>query len=175
MQCPACRNELTEKKVDSVTVDVCQNGCGGIWFDQYEIEKFDEPDELPGEQLLEISKNPNIKPDRQKRYNCPKCSDVVMMRHFFSIKHQVEIDECPGCAGIFLDAGELTQIRSLYDSEQQRKAAAEKYFSDNFEQQLKPIAQQDQQNLCKARKFANLFKFICPSYWIPGDQSGAAF
>jgi len=26
-------------------VDVCQNGCGGIWFDNFELEKVDEKHE----------------------------------------------------------------------------------------------------------------------------------
>ena len=30
-----------------------------------------------------------------------------MMRHFFSVKRQVEVDECPGCGGFRLDAGKM--------------------------------------------------------------------
>ena len=52
MNCPACGNVLEEMKVGDVMVDVCQGGCGGIWFDNYELEKFDEPHESAGEELL---------------------------------------------------------------------------------------------------------------------------
>jgi len=43
MNCPACGNILEQMTVGDVTVDVCQRGCGGIWFDNFELEKFDEP------------------------------------------------------------------------------------------------------------------------------------
>ena len=36
MKCPACFNELTELQVGNLTVDACQGGCGGIWFDAFE-------------------------------------------------------------------------------------------------------------------------------------------
>ncbi len=42
MKCPACGNALTEKTVDPITLDVCQGGCGGIWFDNFELQKVDE-------------------------------------------------------------------------------------------------------------------------------------
>jgi uncharacterized protein len=37
MKCPACFNELTQLQVGSLVVDVCQGGCGGIWFDAFEL------------------------------------------------------------------------------------------------------------------------------------------
>ena len=38
MKCPACGNTLHEMNAGSVTVDVCTEGCGGIWFDRNEWE-----------------------------------------------------------------------------------------------------------------------------------------
>ena len=35
-----------------------------------------------------------------------------MMRHPFSVKREIEIDECPNCAGYWLDHGELDAIRN---------------------------------------------------------------
>lgn len=110
MKCPACDTRLTEMVVDDVAVDVCQGGCGGIWFNNWELKKLDEPHEHLGEQLLDIDVAPNIKVDRSKRRQCPKCAGVTMMRHFFSVKQEVEVDECAACAGIWLDAGELKRI-----------------------------------------------------------------
>ena len=45
VKCPACGNNLTEKKFGEVTVDVCEGGCGGVWFDWFEFKKVDEPHE----------------------------------------------------------------------------------------------------------------------------------
>ena len=106
---------------------------------------------------------------------CPKCDDVVMMRHFFSVKKQVELDECPACAGVWLDCGELAKIRTLFDSEQQRHKAAEEYFSEVFGSQFASMKRKNENELDKTRRIANIFRFICPSYYIPGKQDWGAF
>jgi len=175
MQCPACENSLSQMEAGGVTVDVCKGGCGGIWFDNYEFEKFDEPHESAGEALLSIEKNNAVQADQESRHKCPKCSDIVMQRHFVSAKHQVEIDECPMCAGIWLDAGELGDTRGQYNSEEERKQAARTYFNDVFASDLLSAREESQEKLTQAKKFANMFKFITPSYYIPGKQDGGAF
>lgn len=37
---------------------------------------------------------------------CPKCGEPLKARSF----QKVEIDQCTGCGGIWLDAGELEQV-----------------------------------------------------------------
>ena len=49
MECPACGKQLQQMTAGDVTVDVCKGGCGGMWFDNYELKKFDEPHESAGE------------------------------------------------------------------------------------------------------------------------------
>jgi Zn-finger nucleic acid-binding protein len=97
------------------------------------------------------------------------------MRHFFSVKKEVQVDECPGCGGIWLDAGELGKIRSLFETEQERHEAAEQYFAEIFGDKLKAMTAEDEAKLQKARKISNMFRFICPSYYIPGKQDWGAF
>jgi len=174
MKCPACSNQLKQMTIGDVTVDVCEGGCGGIWFDNFELKKFDEPHEADGEQLLDISRDPNLTVDHSKRVKCPKC-DVVMMRHFFSIKHNVEVDECPQCAGVWLDAGELGRIRTLFDTEAEKVKAFDEYFDSVFGKEFAAMQAQDEEKLAKARRVANVFRFICPTYYIPGKQDWGAF
>lgn len=176
MQCPACLNKLTQIDVNGVTLDVCKNGCGGIWFDAFEFKKFDEPHEPAGEELLNVPRNPNIHVDHSQRIKCPKCKeDIVMMRHFFSVKQQVEIDECPGCSGIWLDAGELARVRELFESEEARLAAFDEHFNKVFGKIIASEEAASNEELARARKFANFFKWACPSAYIPGKQSWGAF
>ncbi|MHC4617046.1 MAG: TFIIB-type zinc ribbon-containing protein [Planctomycetota bacterium] len=175
MNCPACSNQLQQMTVADVTVDVCKGGCGGIWFDQLELKKFDEPHEAAGEELLQIEPSQGIAVDHTKRLNCPKCDGAVMMRHFFSVKRQVEVDECPSCAGFWLDAGELRQIRTLFDTEEQRHKAAHEYFSEVFGAELAAMQAENEEKLARTKKIANMFRFICPTYYIPGKQSWGAF
>ncbi|MHC4366834.1 MAG: TFIIB-type zinc ribbon-containing protein [Planctomycetota bacterium] len=175
MNCPACENVLEEMTIGDIVVDVCQGGCGGIWFDNYELEKFDEPHESEGEQLLDIERDESIVIDRTRSLHCPKCSDVVMMQHFFSVKKEVEIDECPSCGGFWLDAGELGKIRSLFDTEEERHRAAHEYFSEVFGGELAAMQNESQAKLNKARKIASMFRFVCPSYYVPGEQDWGAY
>ena len=175
MECPVCKNLLEEMTVEDVVVDVCKGGCGGIWFDNFELKKFDEPHESAGEILLDIERDERAVVDHNKRLKCPKCDDVVMMRHFFSVAKKVEVDECPGCGSFWLDAGELCQMRSLFSSEQERHEAAEKYFSEIFGDQFAAMKAESEDKLNKAKKITNIFRFICPSYYIRGEQDWGAF
>lgn len=130
MNCPACAHALTPITVGELTVDACEGGCGGIWFDHYELRKVDEPVEHLGDPLLDVKRDASVVVDPAKRYGCPKCTDgVVMMRHFWSVKRTVTIDECPECGGVFLDAGELAAIRAEFPSHEAKEAAADAYFA----------------------------------------------
>jgi Zn-finger nucleic acid-binding protein len=107
--------------------------------------------------------------------NCPKCLTMKMMRHFSSVKRKVTMDECPNCAGIWLDAAELHSIRDEFKSEGERRKAAEELFSEMFDSKIAVARQESKEKLVKAQSFAQAFRFICPSYFIPGKQDGGAF
>jgi Zn-finger nucleic acid-binding protein len=174
--CPACGHALTTRIAGAVTVDVCDGGCGGIWFDHEELQKVDEQSESAGESLLDVERDPNLAVDPTKRYGCPRCADgVVLMRHFWSVKRATAIDECPECGGIFLDAGELASIRSEFPTEAARHAAADAYFKEVVDPLLDEERHESQEELERAQKFAHAFRFVCPSYYVPGKQAGAAF
>ncbi|MBN1826564.1 MAG: zf-TFIIB domain-containing protein [Candidatus Eisenbacteria bacterium] len=161
--------------VGEIRVDVCRGGCGGIWFDRFELDKVDEPDEAPGELLYDIDYDPELQVNPTKRRSCPHCEDAVMMRHFFSVKRAVAVDECPACGGFWLDRGELQTIRSLFGSEEERARAGEEYFDRIFGGQLEQMRRESEEKHAKALAFAKLFRFICPSTYIPGKQSWGAF
>ena len=111
MKCPACFNELTEIQVGKLAVDICQGGCGGVWFDAFELQQVDEEHETAGEPLLNIARDECLIVDRARKRECPRCPGVKLHRHFFSARRRVEVDQCPNCAGYWLDAGELAMIR----------------------------------------------------------------
>jgi len=175
MKCPACGNELTRMEVGPIIVDVCKNGCGGVWFDKHELNKVDEAHEEEGKMLVDIEKQKSIAIDKNKKRHCPKCSNIVMMRHYFTVKKQIEIDECPGCGGIWLDAGELAAIRILFETEGDRKKAAQDYFDKEFGKEIQEIEGTSKERLKSRRKFAKVLRFLCPSYYIPGDQDWGAY
>lgn len=175
MNCPACSKELVEKTQSDLTVDICDKGCGGVWFDNFELNKVDEAHESAGESLLDVSPHTPITIDHNAKRSCPKCPESIMRRHYFTVRREVEIDDCPSCGGVWLDSGELASIRSQFKTEGERKQAADEYFSKLFGEQLQKEAAKSQEELEAAQKFAKTLRFICPSYWIPGKQKGAAF
>ncbi len=123
MQCPACGRTLTERTVAEVTVDVCDGGCGGIWLDNQELRKLDDREEAAGEELLDLARDPAVTVDHDAPWGCPRCGHPAMTRHFYSPKRAVEVDECPRCGGVWLDAGELATIRAQYASGADRSDA----------------------------------------------------
>ncbi len=162
MKCPACGNVLQGMTVAEVSVDVCRGGCGGIWFDNHELRKFDEPHDRAGEALLDVERNPKIHVDLRKKRNCPKCGNVVMIRRFFSAKRQVEIDECPNCAGVWLDYGELGTIRHSHVSDQDREKAAEEYLQEVLGPGF--AAGPGHDDLDTSRRMSRVLRFLTPRY-----------
>lgn len=149
--------------------------CGGIWFDNFELEKFDEPREIEEGKLLNIQKDSSIKVDYGKKRLCPRCENVAMFKHFFDPKKEFEVDECPACGRIWLDAGELTQIRDQYETEEERRTAARKCFAETFGSQIQSMLKESEEKRKQAGRIAHALRFICPSYYIPGKQDWGAF
>ena len=172
MLCPACGEELTEVKVDDTTADVCDAGCGGIWFDRYELQRVDEPVEDPG---VLLSIEPKAAIDDRGGRHCPKCPDVVMSRHFWSVKRQVEVDECPQCGGFWLDAGELEAIRGLFDTEQDRRNAGIEEFRAKFGDQIAEMDARNQARLAAVLEVTRKYRYICPSYFVRNSSEWGVF
>ena len=76
------------------------------------MQRVDDESEAAGDPLLHIKREKNIHVDATRRRNCPHCVDIKLMRHLFSPKSRVEVDECPSCGGYWLDDGELAKIRA---------------------------------------------------------------
>lgn len=124
MKCPACFNNLSEKQVGSVKVDVCEHGCGGIWFDAFELQQVDEEGEDAGVALLGIRGGEPEPVTLGRKRQCPRCEGVKLYRRRFNPRVKVEVDECPGCGGYWLDRGELAQIRTLATAAKEPSPAA---------------------------------------------------
>lgn len=130
LKCPACFNALVSTQVGAVTVDVCR-GCGGIWFDAFELQRVDEEHETAGEWLLQTDREKRVQVDPHRKRDCPRCDGVKLKRRFYSPRRQVEIDECPGCGGFWLDAGELEKIREETESARQEAVARRPVVTGN--------------------------------------------
>lgn len=127
-----------------------------------------------GEELLKVKRAPMLEVDLQKRLSCP-LDNEIMMRRFRSVRRKTIVDECPQCAGFWLDFGELVSIQQEFDTTEERKVAALEYYSEMFDPALAVEGAQTMSDLQKAQKVAHAFRFICPSYYMPGEQDWGAF
>jgi Zn-finger nucleic acid-binding protein len=109
MICPACKNPLREKGASGLTLDICYGGCGGIWFDARELERISASAATSLHSIWQVPVS-SVKLSEPRK--CPRCPDTVLERKFFSDSKKVEIDQCPKCGGVWLDAGEFSQIYS---------------------------------------------------------------
>ena len=135
MNCPACASPLKALNVDGLVVDVCRDGCGGVWFDNFELRRVDALDEKLGTALAHMEFNPDVVVLREKR-PCPKCAGITMLQHKFSREKSVIVDECPSCGGIWLDGGELTEIRQPVVTKDERQQKTQKLFNHLLAQEL---------------------------------------
>jgi hypothetical protein len=124
--------------VGPLELDACDGSCGGIWFDNFELQKVQQAPPADFDLLLSVQRDEGALVDHERRRCCPRCSDIVMMRHFFSSRRETEVDTCPNCGGVWLDAGELQMIRREIANQQQRQAAVEDYLRDVFNQGFIP-------------------------------------
>ena len=125
IKCPACGCEMVKVFMPKagVNLDVCINGCGGIYFDNREFLEFDEPHEdiSPLEELFKDKEFKHVD-ENQTRY-CPVCGNA-MMKNYSDIGKEVQVDECYSSGGKCLDNQEIKKIRSLNSPENRQRSDA---------------------------------------------------
>ncbi len=132
INCPACGTEMVKIFMpdQNINLDVCVNGCGGIYFDNREFKQFDEQHENIDKIVEALKDKTFIEVDQTKTRICPVCG-ANMVKNYSSVKREIEIDECYFCGGKFLDNDELVKIREEYPTEAERSADLAKIISVN--------------------------------------------
>lgn len=139
MKCPACANELKTVTFGKLTVDVCQQHCGGIWFDSGELQQVDEAHEGLCDTLLRVVPNQDVAIDRNKLRECPKCEGSSLEKHFVDDDYEVQVDECKKCHGVFLDAGELRTLREENRGEVERQEVIDSFHRRAPSERVKAV------------------------------------
>jgi Zn-finger nucleic acid-binding protein len=116
MDCPKCPGKLEAHTIEGLDIDTCFV-CEGLWFDAGELEEvikrdskdFDYIDvgqeEYDGEEVRKTGVNLD-----KKAGKCPICK-AMMTRTPYAKKHSVTVDVCPKGHGVWLDGGEIKQLR----------------------------------------------------------------
>lgn len=164
VDCPVCVQPLTPLAAGKVVVDVCHEGCGGIWFDHFELQKLDEHHEEEGELIRHVERHPDITRDPAIRLNCPRCSDVVMRQHFFCASQRLEVDSCPACGGYWLDHGELARLRAEFATAQAREEATREFVDDLERLHVKEACPQALDRAARVHSLSAMFRIVGSRY-----------
>ena len=168
-KCPRTGETLKKINADGVELDVSEH-CGGIWFDRFELRKFEQPQSEAGHHLVEHIRKFSIRiapKTAALRLHCPIDHDVVMMRRFYSPKMQIQIDECPACGGVWLDPGELEQIINLFHDSADFKAVSNRFANEviNGTEMQEYLARSDA-SLEKIQNIVNVMSNVAKSFWL---------
>lgn len=141
LTCPACGKTMEKVFIPSegINLDICTDGCGGIYFDNREFENFDEKNEDISVILEKLEGKSFEKPSENLTRVCPNCGTKMIKNHS-SILKEIEIDDCYSCGGKFLDNAELIKIREEYENNEQRDEEILKYV---YKQVGAELAEQD--------------------------------
>ncbi|MFN8847811.1 MAG: hypothetical protein ACK5V3_15315 [Bdellovibrionales bacterium] len=124
---------LNSVLVSGAEIDICPK-TGGLWFDRFEIKKFDESHEDLTDLLKALPlkvENPKITKNRQS----PKHPGVIMQQKPYGPKGAqgvLTVDVCPVCNGTWLDFSEIQKIRELYPSEAEREKCIQSFVTNSF-------------------------------------------
>ena len=158
INCPACKEEMTKifMSEGAANIDVCLNGCGGIFFDNRELKKFDENSESIDELKQAIEGKNFKKTDESQTRICPLCN-TPMVKNSVSTKGNIIIDECYNCGSKFFDHGELTKMREEFPTEQDRRQAL---LADTYNEVGLKIDQLEIQNTINHTQRSKFLKFL---------------
>ena len=107
-ECPRCHVPLEELHAQGASIDRCGK-CGGTFFDQ-------------GEMFAAVGRTADAsfwdRPEtvgrlRDGKLKCARCGGRMLLQDVRHDAIDVEIDRCPQCAGIWLDAGEADKLQAI--------------------------------------------------------------
>ncbi len=107
MICPKCKTDtLAPFDQEGVEVDFCSK-CFGVWLDKGELGDYHELS-------TDVPKYNEVKDSlRETECNCPTCQTEKLYEMKYTQEHNIMIDICKKCEGIWLDAGELGDLEKI--------------------------------------------------------------
>ena len=138
IECPACGKKMKKIYIpeSGINIDICLDGCGGIYFDNREFEKFDESYENADAILSQIEGKTFAAVNGDEVRICPVCG--IAMSKMGAAGGEVEIDVCHNCGSKFLDNGELQKIRKYENDDIQFDNFIEGIFDSIHKDLVKP-------------------------------------
>lgn len=165
IKCPACGTPMEKIYIQSAqcNIDVCLNGCGGIFFDNYEFKKMDEKHEDIKELEQAMQGKEFNRVDLTKDRYCPKCG-AKMMKNFIDVNHEIETDTCYECGSVFLDNNELFDIRKQYNTEEDRANAFNRAFLKQHSEELLNLEAESKERESRRSPMYKFYRNVIAKY-----------
>ena len=111
MNCPKCENHMEPVEFGTdISVMRC-TGCKGLFSDTETLQKM--RDQWLADTVLDTgSASEGAKHNTLEDIPCPSCNTIMHRVEDIDQVHVV-LDVCPSCDGVFLDAGELTDLKNV--------------------------------------------------------------
>lgn len=106
--CPRCKYQMENFIHCNTDLDICPE-CKGLWLDSCEFKKLTSERDVYADDSIPYEYVRKPLPQEKGYLSCPRCNSLMSRRNFRHISG-VLIDIC-GYHGVWLDAGELEQIR----------------------------------------------------------------
>ena len=107
-RCPRCNRPLETVDYRGTRLDLCPE-CSGLWLATGEFEQLTSERDVYADETIPHGYRKKPPPKEEGYLPCPLCSALMTRRNFKALSG-VLIDIC-GHHGVWLDAGELEQIR----------------------------------------------------------------
>lgn len=112
MNCPKCHNSMSAVEFGTeIEIMRCES-CAGIFVQRGTLDLL--RDEWLADTVLDVGANAANPAtlDPPAEVACPACNTPMEMVNDAQQNHIV-LDVCPACDGVFLDSGELTDIKTV--------------------------------------------------------------
>lgn len=179
MKCPSCENTLSPIQSSGVIVQACHGGCGGFWFDHYQLKKIGSSlaGSLPpgsllpgGEDILKTECAAGVRIFRDVEHQCPKCKSTLLFKHFSDKDLEVEVDQCSKCSGLWIEAGKLATLQSRTNTMDQYRQAVTEYFASIFEKCVCRMDVTNPEVQRSAQLIVKTLRWISPGKFLPDEK-----
>ena len=118
-QCPICHIKMKRTKHEGFGIDKCPN-CSGHLVRKIRLKGIKKTRKKTLKELKELAAI--FKGSTLKNVKCPHCFIRMRKKHFLR-PVDIELDLCPRCQAVWLDAGELAMLQIAYESSSKLKDA----------------------------------------------------
>ncbi|MEK6759473.1 MAG: zf-TFIIB domain-containing protein [Deltaproteobacteria bacterium] len=123
LRCPACAKALKEVFAKAnygrvLLLDQC-TGCGGVWFDRWELYMLHGAS-VSDLDSVDVSSLNAPNPDVHGSDNCPRCSLPLVEFRDPGLPPDASIRRCVACSGLWLNRGEISKYANHRDTFKKR-------------------------------------------------------